>query len=52
MERKLEIVFFDELGFGWLIDAACIERIRGKAALEKVLIRHSLSELFRKTRPI
>jgi hypothetical protein len=48
MAKKMEIVFFDELGFGWLIEAEHLERIREKEALEHSLIRRSLAELFRK----
>ena len=52
MARKMEIVFFDDLGFGWVMDAAEIEHIREKQTIEQILIRRSLAELLRKSRPI
>lgn len=52
MARKMEIVFFDDLGFGWVMDAAEIEHMREKQTIEQILIRRSLAELLRKSRPI
>ena len=52
MAKKMEIVFFDGLGFGWLMEAERIERLREKEDIEQVLIRRSLAELFRKNRPM
>lgn len=52
MANKMEIVFFDELGFGWLMEAERIERIRDREAIEQSLIQRSLAELFRKNKPI
>lgn len=48
MENKKEIVFFEELGFGWLFEADPIRKIREKESIEQVLIQRSLAELFRK----
>ena len=48
MDRKMEIVFFEELGFGWQFDADPIQKIREKESIEEVLIQRSLAELFRK----
>lgn len=48
MNKKKEIVFFEDLGFGWLFDAAPIRKIREKESIEDVLIQRSLAELFRK----
>ena len=52
MAKKAEIVFFDDLGFGWLMDAKSIERLREKQTIQEVLIQRSLAELLRKTNPI
>ena len=52
MAKEMEIVFFGDLGFGWMLETEQVERIRDKEALEQILIRHSLAELFRKTKPI
>ena len=48
MDKNKEIVFFEELGFGWQFDAAPIQKIRQKESIEEVLIQRSLAELFRK----
>jgi hypothetical protein len=47
MENKEEIIFFDELGFGWLLDANMLRRIRDKESNAQILIQRSLAELFR-----
>lgn len=51
MAKKKEIVFFDELGFGWLVDEEQLRRIRDKEAIEEILFKHTLSELLRKVKP-
>jgi hypothetical protein len=51
MSKKKEIVFFDDLGFGWLIDEEQARRIRDKEAIEQILFKHTLSELLRKDEP-
>lgn len=51
MAKKMEIVFFDDLGFGWLIDEEQLRRIRDKEAIEEILFKHTLSELLRKGKP-
>jgi hypothetical protein len=52
MARRMEIVFFDDLGFGWLMDAENIERLREKQTIQEILIQRSLAELLRKTNPM
>lgn len=52
MAKKMEIVFFDDLGFGWLMDAERIERLREKQTIQEILIQRSLAELLGKTNPI
>jgi hypothetical protein len=51
MAKKMEIVFFDDLGFGWLVEAEQLRRIRDKEAIEEILFKHTLSELLRKGKP-
>lgn len=51
MGKKMEIVFFDDLGFGWLIEEERVRRIRDKEAIEQILFKHTLSELLRKGKP-
>jgi hypothetical protein len=46
MDKKKEIVFFDDLGFGWLMDAEAIQKIREKESSQQILIQRSLAELF------
>ena len=47
----MEIVFFDDLGFGWLIEADQVRRLRDREAIEQILFKHTLSELLRKGKP-
>lgn len=51
MAKKMEIVFFDDLGFGWIVEADQLRRIRDKEAIEEILFKHTLSELLRKGKP-
>ncbi len=50
MENKKEIVFFEELGFGWLFEGDPIRKIRERDSIEQILIQRSLAELFKKGR--
>ncbi|MBC2710318.1 MAG: hypothetical protein HGJ94_04765 [Desulfosarcina sp.] len=52
MAKKMEIIFFDNLGFGWLMDTDTLRKIREKESIEQVLIQRSLAELFRKREPL
>ncbi len=52
MDKKKEIIFFDDLGFGWLLDADMLNKIRGKESIEQLMIQRSLAELFRKIKPL
>ncbi|BBO68314.1 hypothetical protein DSCA_22440 [Desulfosarcina alkanivorans] len=52
MDNKMDIVFFDDLGFGWVMDAETIRKIRKKESIEQLLIQRSLAELFRKREPL
>jgi len=52
MDKKKEIVFFDELGFGWLVDAETLRRMRDKESIQQILIQRSLADLLRKREPM
>jgi hypothetical protein len=52
MDNKMDIVFFDELGFGWLMDEDTLRKMREKESIEELLIQRSLAELFRKREPL
>ena len=47
MDKKEEVVYFDELGFGWMLDAEILKKIRDRQAMEQIMIQRSLAELFR-----
>jgi hypothetical protein len=47
MDQEKEIVFFDELGFGWLLDAATLRKLEAKESTDNIIIQQSLAELFR-----
>lgn len=52
MDKKKEIVFFEDLGFGWLLDAEPLRKLRDKESIEQLLIQRSLAELLRKRKPL
>ncbi|WP_319405051.1 hypothetical protein [uncultured Desulfosarcina sp.] len=52
MDKKKEIVFFDDLGFGWLLEADTLRKMRDKESIEQILIQRSLAELLRKRKPL
>jgi hypothetical protein len=52
MDKKKEIVFFDDLGFGWLLEADSLRKMRDKESIEQILIQRSLAELLRKRKPL
>ncbi len=47
MDKRKEIVFFDDLGFGWLLDSDTLRKIEEKQSTEQILIQRSLAELLR-----
>lgn len=47
MNEHKEIVFFDDLGFGWLLDSDMLRKIEEKQSTEQILIQRSLAELLR-----
>ena len=51
MDKNKEIVFFDDLGFGWLLDAEALRKMREKESIQQVLIQRSLADLLRRRGP-
>lgn len=45
--QKKEIIFFDELGFGWVVDKQIIQMIHEKSQNKEVIIEKTLAELLR-----
>lgn len=45
--NKKEIIFFDELGFGWVVDKTIIKKIHA-AAGKDVIVEKTLADLLRR----
>jgi len=52
MDKKQEIVFFDGLGFGWLLDAEPLQKMRDRESIQQIMIQRSLADLLRKREPL
>ncbi len=52
MDKNKEIVFFDELGFGWLVDTETLRKMRDKESIQQILIQRSLADLLRNREPM
>jgi hypothetical protein len=48
MNRK-EIIFFDELGFGWVVDKSIIKKIHAGNQNEDIMVEKTLADLLRCT---
>lgn len=48
MDRK-EIIFFDELGFGWVVDNSIIKKIHSSNQNEDTIVQKTLADLLRCT---
>jgi hypothetical protein len=48
MGRK-EIIFFDELGFGWVVDRRVLQQIHDKARDEEIMVEKTLADLLQCT---
>jgi len=46
--NHLEIIFFDELGFGWVVDKAIIQMIHTNSSREEVIVERTLADLLRR----
>jgi hypothetical protein len=45
--EKNEIIFFDELGFGWVVDRAFIRKIHANCKDQEVMVEKTLADLLR-----
>ena len=44
MGRK-EIIFFDELGFGWIVDKLVLQQIHDNANDDEIIVEKTLADL-------
>ena len=47
--RKKEIIFFDQLGYGWVVDKAVIKMIHANNSEKVIIIEKTLTELLLQT---
>lgn len=47
MDRK-EIIFFDQLGFGWVVDKKTINHIHENSVSTDTIVEKTLSDLLRR----
>jgi hypothetical protein len=45
--EEMEIIFFDELGFGWVVEPHIIEKIRAMSIKQELMLEKTLAELLR-----
>jgi len=46
--QKKEIIFFDELGFGWVVDKQIIQMIHDHANNDEAIVEKTLADLLRR----
>ena len=46
--NQREIIFFDELGFGWVVDKAVIHAINACSNREDLIVEKTLADLLRR----
>ena len=46
--NKKEIIFFDELGFGWVVEKAIIQMIHDNSSNKEVITEKTLKDLLRR----
>lgn len=46
--NKREIIFFDELGFGWVVDKSVIRAINACTKHEDLIVEKTLADLLRR----
>ena len=47
---KKEIIFFDQLGFGWVVDKAIIKLIHANNSEKGIIVEKTLADLLLQTR--
>lgn len=45
---KKEIIFFDELGYGWVVDKTIIQMINDRNVNKEVIVEKTLADLLRR----
>ncbi len=45
---RTEIIFFDELGFGWVVDSSIIKKISDCSRQKDILVEKTLADLLAK----
>jgi len=45
---KKEIIFFDELGYGWVVEKAIIQMINDRSINKEVIVEKTLADLLRR----
>ena len=43
-----EIIFFDELGFGWVVDKSIIKMIHASSTDQEIIVEKTLADLLRR----
>lgn len=46
--NRQEIIFFDELGFGWVVDKSIINMIHANSPHEEIIVERTLADLLRR----
>lgn len=49
MEKK-EIIFFDELGFGWVVDGRIVKKLNNFNKNEDVIVERTLADILRRNK--
>lgn len=50
--KKKEIVFFDELGFGWVVDRHVMKQIHAASVKEDLIVERTLADLLRRNKSL
>jgi hypothetical protein len=45
-----EIIFFDELGFGWVVDKATVKKIHAASIKDKLIVEKTLADILKRGR--
>jgi hypothetical protein len=48
--KKKEIIFFDELGFGWVVDHKVMKKIHAASIREELIVERTLADLLRRNK--
>lgn len=45
---KKEIIFFDELGFGWVVDKSVIKKIHAATIKDELIVEKTLADILKR----